>query len=124
MKHSTLSGTKGSAAVAATYAVLQHLGREGFKEIVNLCMNNTNYLVSRMEELGLEVVIKPIMNVVGVKMHHPAKVQQKLAKLNWFVSKGRFPNCIRFVLMPHVTRAAIDEFLPAFEKVCKTSGEL
>ncbi len=124
MKHSTLTGTKGSAAVAATYVVLEHFGREGFKETVKLCMNNTNYFVSRLEELGLELAIKPIMNVVGVKMHHPGKVQHELAKQNWFVSKGRFPKCVRFVLMPHVTRPAIDEFLPVFEQVCKASGEL
>ena len=78
----------------------------------------------RLEELGLELAIKPIMNVIGVKMQHPAKVQRELAKLNWFVSKGRYPKCVRFVLMPHVTRAAIDEFLPVFEKVCRASGEL
>ena len=34
MKHSTLLGTRNSAAVAATYAVLRNLGRAGFREIV------------------------------------------------------------------------------------------
>lgn len=124
MKHSAISGTKNSAAVAATYAVLRHLGREGFKQIVKQCMENTEYLTSRIESFGLELAIKPVMNVIGIKLGDPEKVQHELAKQNWFVSKGRFPRCIRIVLMPHVTREAIDEFLPVFEKTCRTVGEL
>jgi tyrosine decarboxylase/aspartate 1-decarboxylase len=124
MKHSAISGTKNSAAVAATYAVLRHLGRDGFKQIVKQCMENTEYLTSKIENLGLELAIKPVMNVIGIKLGNPEKVQFELAKQNWFVSKGRFPRCVRIVVMPHVTRTAIDEFLPVFEKTCRAVGEL
>ncbi len=123
-KHSTLSGTKNSGAVAATYAVLKHLGREGFREIVKKCMENTDYLVSRINELGLELVIKPIMNLICIKLNNPEKVVNELTKQNWFTSKGRYPECLRIVVMPHVTRSVIDEFIPVFEKTCRTLGEL
>jgi len=123
-KHSTLTGTKGSGAAAATFAVLQHFGIDGFKKVVKVCMDNTNYLFSRITELGLEPAIKPIMNVLGIRLRSPQKVQTELTKLNWFVSKGRFPKCIRLVIMPHVKRTAIDEFIPVFENVCRRLGEL
>ena len=124
MKHSTLTGTKNSGAVAATYAVLRYLGRNGFKEIVKQCMKNTNYLVSRIQEIGLEIVTKPVMNIVGIKTTQPEKIQRELANQNWFVSKGQYPRCIRLVLMPHVTRSAIDNFIPVLEQTNRMLGEL
>lgn len=124
MKHSTLTGTRGSAAVAATYAVLSRLGREGFKEIVKKCMTTTDYLASRIEELGLELAIKPKMNVVGIRFPKPEKLVHELAKQNWFVSTGRYPPTVRIVVMPHVTRTVVDNFIPVFEKMCHSLGEL
>jgi tyrosine decarboxylase/aspartate 1-decarboxylase len=123
-KHSTLTGTRGSAAVAATYAVLKKLGRKGFIDIVKECMMNTDYLVNKIEELGLELAIKPVMNVIGIKFPDPEKVIHELAKQNWFVSKGRYPSTARIVVMPHVTRQVIDQFLPDFEKTCRALGEI
>ena len=124
MKHSTLPGTRNSAAVAATYAVLRHLGREGFRAVVKQCMDNTGHLASRIEELGLTLAVKPLTNVVGIRLNDPGKMQRELVKQNWIVSKGQFPKCIRIVVMPHVTRSALDEFLPVFESVCRALGEL
>ena len=79
MRHSTLSGTRNSAAVAATYAVIRHLGREGFRRIVTQCMENTKYCAARVREMGLELVIEPIMNILAIKLSNPDKVVQELA---------------------------------------------
>lgn len=124
MKHSTLSGTRNSSAVAATYAVLRHLGREGFRTVVTQCMENTKYCALKVHELGLELVIEPILNVLAIKLAHPEKVVEELAKQNWYVSKGQYPKCLRIVVMPHVTRKVIDEFIPVLEETCRTGGEL
>jgi len=123
-KHSAISGTRSSGAVAATFAVLRHLGRAGFREVVKECKENTDYLAARIEGLGLELAIKPVMNVLGIIVNDPEKVQRALAEQNWFVSKGRFPCCIRIVVMPHVTKTVIDEFLPVFEATCKKMGAI
>jgi tyrosine decarboxylase/aspartate 1-decarboxylase len=124
MKHTTLTGTKGSGAVAGTYAVLRYLGGEGFKKVVKECMDNTEYLISKITELGLQLAIKPTMNVLGIRLNNPQTIQKELAKRNWYVSKSRYPNCLRIVVMPHVTRAVIDNFLPEFESVCRAQGEV
>ncbi|WP_455393002.1 tyrosine decarboxylase MfnA [[Eubacterium] cellulosolvens] len=124
MKHSTLSGTRNSAAVAATYAVLRYLGRVGFRSVVAECMETTKYCAARVRELGLELVIEPVMNVLALKLSHPEKVVAELARQNWFVSKGQFPKCLRLVIMPHVSRKVIDEFIPVLERTCSALGEL
>jgi tyrosine decarboxylase/aspartate 1-decarboxylase len=123
-KHSTLFGTRNSGSVAATYAVLRHLGRQGFKAVVKKCMENTRYLADKLTELGLELVLEPVINVVAINLAHPEKVVTELAKQNWFVSRGRFPPCLRFVLMPHITSEAIDKFMPVLESTCRALGEL
>jgi tyrosine decarboxylase/aspartate 1-decarboxylase len=124
MKHTTLTGTKGSGAVAAIYAVLRYLGREGYKKVVKECMDNTLYFQNGIQDLGLEPINPPVMNVLAIKLRDPKRIQHELSKQNWFVSKSRYPKGIRFVIMPHVTRTVIDNFLPVFEKTCREQGEL
>ena len=82
MKYSTLSGTRNSAAVAATYAVLRHLGRIGFREVVSECMKTTEYCASRVRELGLELVIEPVTPVIVIKLNNPDILIQELANQN------------------------------------------
>jgi tyrosine decarboxylase/aspartate 1-decarboxylase len=124
IRHAALSGTRASAGVAAAYAVMKHLGRDGYREIVKNCMESTFYLKDRAEELGLRLVREPVMNILGFEMKDPSKVQKELFKLNWHTSKGKFPCCLRIVCMPHVTRKVIDEFIPDLKNVCEKAGEI
>jgi tyrosine decarboxylase/aspartate 1-decarboxylase len=124
LKYSTLSGTRNSAATAATYAVMHHLGREGYRSIVAKCMENTRHLATRVRELGLELVIEPTLNILGIKLNNANKVVDELIKNDWFVSRGQYPECLRIVVMPHVTREVIDEFIPVLASKCKTMGEI
>ncbi len=124
IRHAALSGTRASASVAAAYAVMKHLGREGYREIVRGCMDSTLYLKGRVEELGLNLVREPVMNIIGISMKNPERIQQELFKLDWHTSKGKYPCCLRLVCMPHVTREVIDEFLPDLKTVSEKAGEI
>ena len=123
-RQATLLGTRPGASVAAAYAVIKHLGKKGYKEIVKKCMQLTKYTAKKLEEIGLELPIKPTLNVVGVKLKNPKKVYEELAKLGWRVAKLERISCIRLVIMPHVTKNAIDKFIPDLEKICKKTGEI
>jgi tyrosine decarboxylase/aspartate 1-decarboxylase len=124
IRHAALSGTRASAGVASAYAVMKHLGRNGYRDIVKNCMDSTFYLKERAGELGLNLVREPVMNILGFEMKNPGKVQKELFKLNWHTSKGRFPCCLRVVCMPHVTREVIDTFIPDLKAVCEKVGEI
>lgn len=113
----TLAGTRGSGAVAATWAVMRHLGSEGYCRIVNECMGNTRYLEKRLEESGLERVVDPVMNVVAFHHPKPLLVDSMLRKQGYFISTVRDPPALRFVVMPHVTREAIDGLVPVMNRV-------
>ena len=115
--YTTLFRSRSSAAVAATYAAMRSLGREGYVRIVKQCMDITEYALQRVEELGLEPVLKPIMNILCFYVPEPRKIQRELDKSGWKVSIARNPECLRLVIMPHVTRESIDGLFNELEKL-------
>jgi len=117
-------GTRSAGPVAAAYAVAKLLGKKGYKELVKECMENTSYTQKRINEIGLKLLVKPTMNVLGIKLKNPSKVSKKLSEKNWKINKMEQLSAIRIVLMPHVTKKTIDKFIPVLEKVCKEVGEI
>jgi len=118
-RQASLTGTRSGAAAAATYAVMMHLGREGFQRVVDYCMDLTEHLVTGARKIGIEPVIEPVMNVVALQVPSPAKVREELMKLDWHVSMTREPNrALRLILMGHINREKIDLFLADLQMVC------
>lgn len=118
-RQASLTGTRSGAAAAATYAVMMHLGRSGFKEIVGYCMDLTRHLVTGARQIGIEPLVEPVMNVVALKVPDPARVREELMRLDWHVSMTREPHrALRLILMRHMTHENIDRFLKDLEEVC------
>ncbi|RXA18728.1 tyrosine decarboxylase MfnA [Methanosarcina sp. MSH10X1] len=114
----TLTGTRSGASAAATYAVMKHLGREGYRKNVQYCMQLTSKLVEEARKLGFEPLIEPVMNVVALRVPSPDLVRERLLrKFGWNVSITRNPRSLRLVLMPHNTPQDVGEFLQDLEKV-------
>jgi len=123
-KQSGILATRSGGPVAGAYAITKYLGRDGYKKIIKKCMNLTKYTEEKINSLGLKLVTKPTMNVLGVKLKNPSMIVKKLTDLGWKVNKMDRFSAIRIVLMPHVTKDAIDKFIPDFKKVCKETGEI
>jgi len=98
----TLTGTRPGADVAGAYAVMNYLGKEGYRDIVTGCMENTRRLIEGMEAFGYKRVIDPVLNL--------ATFEDRKIPEGWKVSHTR-NNHLRFVLMPHVTRDVVENFL-------------
>jgi tyrosine decarboxylase/aspartate 1-decarboxylase len=120
----SLLGTRCSAGAVSAYAAMKFLGREGYKKIVRDCMDVTDHAIRKSAGIGLEPVVKPLMNIVNLKLRNPAEVYKALDGLDWKTSTSKNPPALRLVIMPHVTKNIIDEFLDDLEKVCKKLGEL
>ncbi len=113
----TLTGTRPGTGVASAYAVLKHLGFEGMKKVVNICMKNTRILVEEMRSMGFEPIIEPVMNVASFFTEKAERIRDELYRKKWVISTIREPRAIRFVIMPHVTEEVIKEFISDFRKV-------
>ncbi len=114
---SALSGTRSSAAVAATYAAMRSLGREGYIKIVRECMSITDNALARVRKMGLKPVMEPIMNILCFRVPEPRDIQAKLAEKGWKVSVAQNPQSLRLVVMPHVTKDSIDGLFDELEEL-------
>jgi len=123
-KHAGILGTRSGGPVAAAYAVTRYLGKDGYKKVVENCMNTTKYTEEKLTKIGLNLIVKPTMNVLGVKLSNPEKVANKLSEYGWRVNTMNHLSCIRIVLMPQITKKIIDEFIPILKKSCEEVGEL
>ncbi|MEU6474809.1 tyrosine decarboxylase MfnA [Streptomyces massasporeus] len=118
--HNTLLGTRPGAAAVSTYAVLEHLGRDGFRDLTRTNYEVTKYLVDGLRAAGHELFAEPQLNIVVVRMPHAVRISQLLESKGWIVSTSkRFGETLRLVVTRHVTPAMVDEFLPVLERACK-----
>lgn len=114
----TLTGTRSGAAVAATYAVMNYLGKEGYRKTVSKCMELTDYLLEKLAKMDVYPLIDPIMNVVALEVPKCDLVRSRLAEeFNWQVSITQNPHGLRLVIMPHVSFEMIDSFVADLKKV-------
>ena len=111
----SLIGTRSGAPVAATYAVLKYLGRNGLRAIVDDCMQLTRMLVRGAKAMGIYPVIEPVMNVVTLRFPDVDRVAKALEARGWQVSTTRAPKALRLVIMPHVTEETVEMFLNDLE---------
>ncbi len=115
----TFVGTRPAASAAATWAVFESLGREGFKNTVKHCMDVTTFLYEGLEEAGFEVLLRPTMNIIAFRDTNPKLLMKKLQQRGWFVSYVPRLKCLRVVLMPHSTVQHITDFLNCLRDLSK-----
>ena len=122
-KHFHIVGTRSGGTVIAFWAILKSLGINGFKKIVTGCMENTQYLKKRINEIkGLKLATNPVINVVGITTENGesiCQIDEELRKRNWMVGKFEEFNLIRVVIMPHVQRIHLQNFIEHLEKSVK-----
>jgi tyrosine decarboxylase/aspartate 1-decarboxylase len=120
-KQHSLTGTRSGGAVAATYAVMMHLGMEGYREIVGRCMKITGRLVEGAKELGVEPLVDPVMNIVALDVPNLDEVRKKLRVKGWTTSITRAPRAMRLIIMPHVSEENLELFISDLGKCLKTT---
>ncbi len=120
----SLTGTRSGAAVASTYAVMKHLGRNGYKKIVDRTMELTDQLVKGARAMSINPVIDPVMNIISLDIPDVGSVRRQLLNdFGWHVSVTRNPEALRLVIMPHLNSDIIDTFLADLSNVLSKRGK-
>ena len=112
----TFVGTRSAASVAATWAVFESLGREGFRKTVKRCMALTTLLAKEVEVLGLKLMAQPSLNIVAFRTSNSKQIAETLRMRGWFVSYVPRLDCVRIVVMPHLRRQHVQAFLKDLNK--------
>lgn len=122
-KHFNILGTRIGASTIAFWALWNYLGKEGYKNIVKECMEATSYFMKRINEIpGIKVVVKPIMNIIGITTENGEKVEiidEELRKKKWKLGLFNNLKILRAVIMPHVKKEHIDKFCIDLELITK-----
>lgn len=116
----TVSGSRSGGAIAATWATIMHYGKEGFHKRVSECIKNTAYFCSEIGKIdGAEIVAKPDLNIAGLRIRDINISAEKLEACGWKMAVNSELECIRFAVMPHVTKEKIDGFISDLKKIIK-----
>jgi tyrosine decarboxylase/aspartate 1-decarboxylase len=115
----SVTGTRGGASVAATLAVLEHLGVNGYQAVVRECMRLTDLCVEGAAEFGVYPVIPPVMNIVAFKLPDLQRTVLRLTARGWRVSV--MGGALRIVIMPHIDESTIVEFIEDLRDAVKSS---
>ena len=108
----TLQGTRPGAAPAATWAVMAHLGMDGYTEVVRRCLGATDHLAKGLRALGLPPVLDPPpLNLVAFRVDDPREARRLLREKGYLLSLAPLSGGLKVVVMPHVTRDAVDDLL-------------
>jgi len=122
-KHFHIVGTRPGGPIIAFWVILKYLGINGFNEIIRKCMENTEFLRQRISEInGIKLAVDPIMNVVGITTENGdsiCEIEKALRNNNWMLGKFLDLNLVRVVIMPHVKREHLSNFVSDLEKIVK-----
>ena len=114
----TITGTRPGANALAVWAMIKHLGFEGYKEIVRKAMELSRWFANELKEIpSVYLVREPVLNIVSFSTENLEAVEEELKKRGWGISAHR--GYIRIVLMPHVRREHLEAFLEDLKEVMR-----
>ncbi|MDV3104859.1 tyrosine decarboxylase MfnA [Thermococcus waiotapuensis] len=106
----TITGTRPGASALAVWAMIKHLGFEGYREVVKQAMELSRWFAAELKKIpGVYLIREPVLNIVSFGADKLEKVEEELKKRKWGISAHR--GYIRVVMMPHVRREHLEEFL-------------
>ena len=106
----TLSGSRSGMVAVATWAILALHGPGGWKRKIKTITENTNFLCSELDALGIAYYRHPHMNIVAIKA---GGISKSIAKKYHLVPKSYFENqpAYKIVVMGHVDREVLTAFI-------------
>lgn len=117
--HTTFTGTRPGAAAASVYAVIQNLGRSGFREIVKDYFEKRDFLIRELQKKGFELLCSPDLAILAVKCENALQVLEDLESKGWIVSLSKRYNAIRIVIHHHLTREHLLDFVQVFSSIAE-----
>lgn len=108
----TLAGTRPGGAIAAAWAVIHHLGVEGYREKQRMVTEARAKIEAGVTALGFQVLGRPQLGIIAFA--HPKidalKVYAQMHKRGWFTAALLEPRALHLMLSPKHNDVA-DQYL-------------
>jgi sphinganine-1-phosphate aldolase len=100
----TMAGTRPGGAIAAAWAVMNHLGEEGYLAVADTVMKTVTKLKEGVGAIpGVEILGEPAMSIlaVGSDRYNVYEIGDEMAARGWYMDRQQFPPSLHLT----VTRA-------------------
>jgi glutamate/tyrosine decarboxylase-like PLP-dependent enzyme len=116
MKTPTLAGTRPGGAISAAWAVMNHLGIEGYKRLQGQVCATRERVEDGVKRLGFEVLGNPMLGLIAFRhpKHHAFAIYGEIYRRGWFTSVTKSPPSLHLMLSPKHADF-IDEYLADLE---------
>ena len=122
----TFMGTKSGGAIAGCWAIMKHLGREGYRDLAARVMDCAQSICKGIEELdGIRLVAEPAMSVLAFTSEHgnTYNIGDALAKKGWYLDRLQFPEALHLTVT-HLNIGREGEFLQDLEEILAAEQSL
>ena len=102
MKTPTLAGTRPGGAISAAWAVMNHLGVEGYKRLQGQVCATRERVEEGVKALGFEILGNPLLGLIAFRHpDHPAfPLYGEMYRGGWFTSITTEPPSLHLMLSP------------------------
>ena len=116
MKTPTLAGTRPGGAISAAWAVMTHLGIEGYKRLQGQVCATRERVEDGVKRLGFEVLGNPMLGLIAFRHpdHHAFAIYGEIYRRGWFTSVTKEPPSLHLMLSPKHADF-IDDYLSDLE---------
>ena len=110
-------GTRSAGPVAATWAMLNYLGREGYEGIARRLMATLSFLEQEVASAGLKLVVEPEVPVACISARDDRSAMKALWERGLYVYTCGVASGVRVVVMPHVTEDKVRRLVSALREL-------
>ena len=99
----TLAGARPGGAVAAAWAVMNHLGEEGYLKLARVAMDATGRIREGIDSVeGLEIMGDPAMTVLAFQSDEVDvfALGSKMDARGWHLDRNQFPGALHLMVTP------------------------
>lgn len=109
----TMTGSRPGGAIAAAWAIMNHLGEEGYLQLAEIVMQTTKKLIEGINNIeGLRVLGKPDMSVFSYVSDtlDIYGIGEEMTKRGWALDRQQLPSSLHMMVTPAHEKVA-DKFL-------------
>jgi glutamate/tyrosine decarboxylase-like PLP-dependent enzyme len=117
----TMTGTRPGGAIAAAWAIMNHLGEEGYLAITDTVMKTVTKLREGIHSIdGIHILGEPAMSIlaIGSDNLNVYEIGDELAVRGWYMDRQQFPSSLHLTVTYAHSRVAA-EFLTDLAQAVK-----